>query len=155
MNSVRQERGFTLIELLVVIAIIGILSATVLVSLNSARTKARDAKRVADIQTIRTALELYYFDNGRYPSEYACDSSRGSGSGACSTMTGTDWEKTSPLWTGLVPKYIPVIPADPMNNGSYYYVYEPSDALKDFCLGAALEKGGRYHIDNVATNFSC
>ena len=61
-------RGFTLIELLVVIAIIGVLSSVVLVSLNAARVKARDAARIADIQQIEKALELYYADHGRYPS---------------------------------------------------------------------------------------
>ncbi len=63
----RNSRGFTLIELLVVIAIIGVLAAVVLVSLNSARGKSRDAKRVADVRQIMTALELFYNDNGRYP----------------------------------------------------------------------------------------
>ena len=63
----RKERGFTLIELLVVIAIIGILAAVVLVSLNSARQKSRDARRIADIRQIQTALELYYNDNSGYP----------------------------------------------------------------------------------------
>src|SRR4051812_34898008 len=63
----RRKAGFTLIELLVVIAIIGILAAVVLVSLNSARAKSRDARRVSDMHQVQTALELYYNDNGGYP----------------------------------------------------------------------------------------
>jgi type II secretion system protein G len=62
-----MKRGFTLIELLVVIAIIGMLSSVVLASMNSARTKARDARRLADIKQFQTALEFYYNDNGSYP----------------------------------------------------------------------------------------
>lgn len=56
----RLQSGFTLIELLVVIAIIGLLSSVVLVSLGSAREKARNTKRLADARTIVNALELYY-----------------------------------------------------------------------------------------------
>ena len=62
-----KKKGFTLIELLVVIAIIGILSTLAVVSLQNARKSARDAKRIADIKQIQTALELYYQDNNEYP----------------------------------------------------------------------------------------
>ncbi len=62
------NRGFTLIELLVVIAIIGLLSSIVLASLNTARGKGRDVRRLADMHTLEVALELYANDhNGNYP----------------------------------------------------------------------------------------
>ncbi|MFH1226189.1 MAG: prepilin-type N-terminal cleavage/methylation domain-containing protein [bacterium] len=63
-----NKKGFTLVELLVVIAIIGLLATLAIVALNSARMKARDAKRVGDVKQIQTALELYFNDNGSYPS---------------------------------------------------------------------------------------
>lgn len=62
-----NARGFTLIELLVVIAIIGVLASIILASLNTARIKARDTRRIADIKSIRTALELYFDKNATYP----------------------------------------------------------------------------------------
>jgi len=65
--SPKGKSAFTLIELLVVIAIIGILVTISIVSLSNARAKARDAKRVADIKQIQTALELFFNDQNRYP----------------------------------------------------------------------------------------
>ncbi len=62
MHTIRS-RGFTLIELLVVIAIIGVLSAVVLASLNTARSKGADAAIESNLSTIQTQAEMYYSDN--------------------------------------------------------------------------------------------
>ena len=62
-----KKQGFTLIELLVVIAIIGILTTFSVIALKSSRARARDAKRLADIKQIQSALALYEHDANSYP----------------------------------------------------------------------------------------
>lgn len=64
-----NNKGFTLVEMLVVIAIIGLLSSVVVVGLGGSRKKARDARRIADINSIRSALEVYYGKYEKYPTQ--------------------------------------------------------------------------------------
>ncbi|PJE58427.1 MAG: hypothetical protein COU81_00725 [Candidatus Portnoybacteria bacterium CG10_big_fil_rev_8_21_14_0_10_36_7] len=65
-KTTRLNKAFTLIELLVVIFIIALLASIVAVQVNKARSKARDAKRKADVKTIATVLELYYDEYNTY-----------------------------------------------------------------------------------------
>ncbi len=109
------SRGFTLIELLVVIAIIGILSSIVLASLNTARQKGRDTRRLADVKQIQLALELYYDANGGYPN-------------AISTST------------LVTPGYISSVPTHPSNHAAYSYAGLGSGVTcSKYHLGASLE----------------
>jgi prepilin-type N-terminal cleavage/methylation domain-containing protein len=63
-----RTRGFTLIELLAVIAIIGLLASAVIAAVGTARAKARDAKRIAEVKEIRNALNMYNEMRNTYPS---------------------------------------------------------------------------------------
>ena len=74
-KKIESESGFTLIELLVVIGIIAILATIGAINFSSARAKARDAKRVADIKQIQSAIEVEAAGSsaGLYPSEATSD----------------------------------------------------------------------------------
>lgn len=104
------SHGFTLIELLVVIAIIGLLSAVVLASLNTARAKGRDASRAQSIHNIQVALELYYVANGMYPLSTGATAPNG----GWSTSNDSSW---TTLQTALAP-YISKLPVDPQQTSS-------------------------------------
>ncbi|MES2668183.1 MAG: prepilin-type N-terminal cleavage/methylation domain-containing protein [Patescibacteria group bacterium] len=112
--------GFTLIELLVVVAIISLISSVAYAGFSKARANARDAKRIADLQQVVRALELYNNDFKDYPvsggTQFGC----------------TSQYCLSVLTDELVPRYIQQIPFDPIvgniNPGSgslphtgYYY----------------------------------
>ena len=93
----RTKKGFTLIELLVVIAIIGILASVVLASLNSARRKSRDARRIADLKQLQLAQEMYFDINQSYTG---------------GTQTNLSM---------LTPTFIPAVPQGPAPNTVYVY----------------------------------
>lgn len=64
-----KKKGFTLIELIVTVTIIAILTVVGMVSYSGTSKKARDSRRMADLEKIRVALELYRQGTGStYPS---------------------------------------------------------------------------------------
>jgi len=66
MNRTRN-RGFTLIELLVVVAIIGILAAVAVGQYQRSIVKAKEAVLKENLFRMRTAINLYFSDKGKYP----------------------------------------------------------------------------------------
>lgn len=113
-----KNKGFTLIETLAVLGITSILLLVVLLGLSNARKKARDRKRIADMQQFQLALDLYREKNGFYP-------------GPCSPnpvpITGEVVAPGSNVALELRP-YLDPVPTDPLYSqdpANYYYAYDP------------------------------
>jgi prepilin-type N-terminal cleavage/methylation domain-containing protein len=138
-----QSEGFTLIELLVVIAIIGILAGVVLVAMQSARVKARDAKRVGDMRQMLTAMEQYRIAHGIYPTGTLSIASSGNG------VVLNDPRALDGAQEVFIPNYVPILPIAPTpadgscnsNSapGSNNYWYQVADNgttyTLTYCLG--------------------
>jgi prepilin-type N-terminal cleavage/methylation domain-containing protein len=150
----QSQKGFTLIELLVVISIIGILSSFAVVSLNSARNKARDALRKADMTQIRTALNLYYSENNdRYPACGNWDS--GAADFGASVDAGSNCYNTiltTALSSGAKP-YLNPMPKDPKNStnssaidSTYIYRYVTRNDGSEFALVYRVEENTNLQI---------
>ena len=144
-----RNRGFTLIELLVVIAIIGILSSTILVSLGSARAKARDARRQSDMHQISLGMELDYSDEERF-----------------SQFTPAEWESIAKIDRDRG-RYLDPVPLDP-SGGAYTWIDNSPGATTGcsdqlYCVYGDLEEGGYVaasekgsrEIDSAPTECSC
>lgn len=125
-------RAFTLVELMVVITIITVLSTFVVINLNAARKKARDDRRISDIQLIGNALDQYATTHARvYPlGNPASEDS--------STYISTP---ISAIYEDLK-KYINPVPSDPIaqTGYQYYYVYRV-DGRKAAVVAMKLETG--------------
>lgn len=103
----RSRMGFTLIELLIVATIIVILTVIVVLNLEKAQAKSRDAQRKADLSKVAAALEMYKVDNKVY---IAKDSFGG-------------------ITTDVIPEiYLAVIPTDPTNDATHIYEYKGDTA---------------------------
>jgi len=146
-----SKKSFTVLELLVVIAIIGLLTGIIIIGLQDALAKGRNAKRMAEVDTISKALELYYSDKNKYPMQDNDDSN-------------DDWvciEESSSFASEIKP-YLPTIPRDPLypqkscyeQQGRYFpsqcpmrlycYSYKSFNNGEKYAIRAKLEKGGYF-----------
>ncbi len=154
------KKGFTLIEILVVIAIIGVLSSVVLASLNTARKKARDTIRMADMKTIYTMLVQYQMEYGGIPRTIIYSDSNSGGWDYSSQPVGAPTFMNFLVTSGITTK----VPVDPINNmtgdsspagtfGYKYYCYSGSG----LALGYYKEQTGSliYYPKYQDLNFTC
>ncbi|MBI5254405.1 prepilin-type N-terminal cleavage/methylation domain-containing protein [Candidatus Falkowbacteria bacterium] len=134
----KKQQGFTLVELLVVVAIIGLLSTMAVVSLNGIRERARDTKRISDIDAIQKSMELVKSEFGGYDKAGCAAASE-----AVSKCIGGNLETylpaiknmNDPLWIKLCPS------ADTCKAGSCNYTFQLAATADSYTINFYLEKG--------------
>lgn len=155
-SSIKHQflsQGFTLIELLVVISIIGILLALSVFGLQGARQASRDARRKADLETIRSGLEIFKADCDKY---YI-------GSSIPSPLNGQYNGAGSLYSPNCLPAntYIATVPTDPIP-ATYSYAYSsdgttytlcaslenPPNPVATGCVGSCGGTGCNYKVTN-------
>lgn len=114
-NHTKKKSGFTLIELMVSISIIVLLSAVGMVSFRNATRSARNGRREADMEMVRSALVLYRTDNSQYP-------------------VGTDFDA---MITDVSDYLSADTVSDPKDDATYFYSYSSDGAT--FTLGWSEE----------------
>jgi len=132
LKKFRQKRlGFSLLELLVVLVILGLLSTMVMVSYQRAQRQSRDAKRISDIELMKTGLLMYYADQKVYPTT-------GGVLGSDCPALGVNLDAVKNL---LVPNYLAEWPKDSLKpnpttstDRNYCYAYRSNGADYAFLL---------------------
>lgn len=140
-NTEQSEAGWTFMETLIVIAIVLILTSSVGFMAIQYLDKARIATARSQIDSFCVALESYYIDNGRYPSEEQ---------GLKSLWAKPSIEPISDKWKG--PYMYKEVPKDPWGN-EYIYTIPGSNGLpfELTSLGADAKQGGEGNDADISS----
>ena len=141
--GINKRSGFTIVELLIVIVVIGILAAIVTVSYTGISSAARDSGRIATLNQLQKAIEVYYVNTGRYPTIL-----HGLGyETTCGSQT-DNWGHCDRL-KALTDALAPYVVFDPTalsvpTSGDYYYAYasQANDSYQTYGLMVQLEGDG-------------
>ena len=64
-----NQKGFATLEVILMVTVIGILAAIAVPRFTDVTTKANTAKIQSDLATLDSAIQLYYMEEGKYPSD--------------------------------------------------------------------------------------
>lgn len=120
-NSVKPNRGFTLIEILVVLTVVGVLSGLMFTTTVAIQRRSRDERRLADLSSLKAALQRYHVDQGFYPADHQVNSSPGLN---LSALKGNQFNSNigNPEPEANPEVYLQSLPSDPLSNQDYCYV---------------------------------
>ncbi len=144
-----SKRGFTLIELLVVIAIIGVLSAVVLASLNTARMRGRDAAVASNLAQVRSQAEIIHATQDCYGDD--------DGSSTCADRNASNNSCSSALGVGntifAAPKVNDML-REAMRNGGTYTACRATGTGSEWAIAIELASDNTtaWCIDSLGTS---
>jgi prepilin-type N-terminal cleavage/methylation domain-containing protein len=123
-----ESRGFTLVELLIVIVIIAILTAIGLVVFREVNTRARDGSRIADLNSLKNAIQITTHDAESMPLALCtgltspCEGVSYPEDANTKKTDGAGWVKVN--FDEKNEANFPFLPVDPINNATYYFSYK-------------------------------
>jgi general secretion pathway protein G len=128
-GALRGERGFTLVEILVVITIIGLIMGLVGPRVLNYLTESKAKAAKIQIESFSSALDLFFLDNGRYPSS-------SEGLTALVQRPGSTMSWNGPYLKGAV------VPNDPWGNAYVYRSPGQHGTYDIISHGADGQEGG-------------
>jgi general secretion pathway protein G len=123
----QSRRAFSLIEIMIVLVIIAIMAGAVTMTVSHRIDMARKTRAKSDITEFITAIESFYSESGRYPTN----------------------EEGLAI---LAPKYIKAVVKDPWGRAYQYNRPGKTSAFEVICYGADGRNGGTAADEDITSD---